>query len=224
MWSSHWSFCRIVGNRRRPPRQGGPNPQLTRKPARATLEPAGPVMRRLRAAELRGFGGALSHQYAEGYLFEPGRIAVDRALRLGLTPLKLSDQLALDDLARGGNGHRIDQLQALGPTHFGNALLHHQSALSRGQHDLTEVARPFRGFRGRCIALRMVLLPLTETPSPAKHQGYFDESLWGRPARSTHRNVNSPNPSGYPVSTRVGSVKNTDATLFEPVEGSAALI
>jgi putative SOS response-associated peptidase YedK len=28
----------------------------------------------------------------------------------------------------------------------------------------------------------------------------------------------------YPVSTRVGNVKNTDATLFEPLEGNAALI
>jgi putative SOS response-associated peptidase YedK len=28
----------------------------------------------------------------------------------------------------------------------------------------------------------------------------------------------------YPVSTRVGSVKNTDAALFEPLEGNAALI
>ena len=28
----------------------------------------------------------------------------------------------------------------------------------------------------------------------------------------------------YPVSTRVGSVKNTDAALFEPLEDNAALI
>jgi len=28
----------------------------------------------------------------------------------------------------------------------------------------------------------------------------------------------------YPVSTRVGSAKNTDAALFEPLEGSAALV
>ena len=28
----------------------------------------------------------------------------------------------------------------------------------------------------------------------------------------------------YPVSTRVGSVKNTDAALFKPLEGNAALI
>jgi putative SOS response-associated peptidase YedK len=28
----------------------------------------------------------------------------------------------------------------------------------------------------------------------------------------------------YPVSTHVGSVKNMDATLFEPLEGNAALI
>lgn len=28
----------------------------------------------------------------------------------------------------------------------------------------------------------------------------------------------------YPVSTRVGSVKNTDAALFEPLQGNAVLI
>jgi putative SOS response-associated peptidase YedK len=28
----------------------------------------------------------------------------------------------------------------------------------------------------------------------------------------------------YPVSTRLGSVKNTDALLFEPLEGNPALI
>jgi putative SOS response-associated peptidase YedK len=28
----------------------------------------------------------------------------------------------------------------------------------------------------------------------------------------------------YPVTTRVGSVKNTDAALFEPLESNAALI
>ena len=28
----------------------------------------------------------------------------------------------------------------------------------------------------------------------------------------------------YPVSTRVGSVKNTDAALFEPLEGNSAQI
>jgi putative SOS response-associated peptidase YedK len=28
----------------------------------------------------------------------------------------------------------------------------------------------------------------------------------------------------YPVSSRVGSVKNTDAALLEPLEGNAALI
>ena len=28
----------------------------------------------------------------------------------------------------------------------------------------------------------------------------------------------------YPVTTRVGTVKNTDAGLFEPLEGNAALI
>jgi putative SOS response-associated peptidase YedK len=28
----------------------------------------------------------------------------------------------------------------------------------------------------------------------------------------------------YPVSSRVGNVKNTDAALFEPLEGNAALI
>ena len=28
----------------------------------------------------------------------------------------------------------------------------------------------------------------------------------------------------YPVTARVGNVKNTDAALFEPLEGNAALI